>query len=121
MDNVQVRPFPYPYKAMVAICSDLDGTLDRDQYLGIARFLNTEEATPAGKGVGLEVGNTLYFDMPDDQFSYWNTDDQGRAAVRRLIRSGHIDCFHSFGDLATARDHARRALEEAGPRGTRGA
>ena len=27
----------------------------------------------------------------------------GRALVRALIRSGHIDCFHSFGDLATTR------------------
>jgi len=32
--------------------------------------------------------------------------------VRALIRSGHIDCLHSYGDLATTRDHARRALDE---------
>jgi hypothetical protein len=103
MDVAQVRRFPYPYKAMVAICSDLDGTPDRDHYLNIVRFLNTEDETPAGKGVGLEVGNTIYFDMPDNQFAYWNTDDLGREIVRKLIHSGHIDCFHSFGDLATTR------------------
>jgi len=97
---------------MVAICSDLDGTPDRDHYLSIVRFLNTEDETPAGKGVGLEVGNTIYFDMPDNQFAYWNTDDLGREIVRELIRSGHIDCFHSFGDLATTRAHAERALKE---------
>ena len=39
----------------------------------------------------------FYFDMPPDQFAYWNTDDAGREMVRALIRSGHIDCFHSFG------------------------
>jgi len=112
MDVAQIRRFPYPYKAMVAICSDLDGTPDRDHYLNIIRFLNTEDETPAGRGVGLEVGNTLYFDMPDNQFAYWNTDDLGREIVRNLIRSGHIDCFHSFGDLATSREHAKRALHE---------
>jgi len=112
MDVAQVRRFPYPYKAMVAICSDLDGTPDRDHYLNIVRFLNTEDETPAGKGVGLEVGNTIYFDMPDNQFAYWNTDDLGREIVRKLIRSGHIDCFHSFGDLATTREYAQRALRE---------
>jgi len=32
--------------------------------------------------------------------------------VRSLIRSGHIDCLHSFGDLADTRAHAARALEE---------
>jgi hypothetical protein len=65
-----------------------------------------------GPGVGLEVGNTIYFDMPRDQFAYWNTDDRGRATVRALIQSGHVDCLHSFGDLATSRAHAARALDE---------
>jgi len=119
MDRTQLRRFPYPYKALVAICSDVDGTPDRDHYLNIARFLNTEDETPAGKGVGLEVGNTIYFDMPDSQFAYWNTDDVGRQIVRKLIRSGHIDCFHSFGDLATTREHARRALQELEEHGCR--
>jgi hypothetical protein len=97
---------------MFSICSDLDGTPDRDRYLEIARFLNTEERTSAGKGVGLELGNSIYFDMPAHQFAYWNTDDAGRAMVRSLIRSGHIDCLHSYGDLATSRQHAHRALRE---------
>ena len=62
--------------------------------------------------MGLEVGNTIYFDMPAPQFSYWNTDDRGRSEVRTLIKSGHVDCLHSFGDLATTRTHAGRALDE---------
>jgi hypothetical protein len=60
----------------------------------------------------LEVGNTIYFDMPPDQFAYWNTDDLGREMVRNLIASGHVDALHSFGDLATTRAHAGRALDE---------
>ena len=62
--------------------------------------------------MNLEVGNSIYFDMPASQFSYWNGDDAARARVRALIRSGHIDCLHSFGDLATTRQHAGRALDE---------
>src|SRR4029450_214796 len=46
------------------------------------------------------------------QFSYWNTDDRGRSRVRALIQSGHVDCLHSFGDLATTRRQAERALHE---------
>ena len=65
-----------------------------------------------GPGVGLEVANSIYFDMPRGQFAYWNADDRGREMVRELIRSGHIDCLHSFGDLATTRAHAARSLEE---------
>ena len=110
--HCELRRFPYPYQAMLAVCSDLDETPDRHVYWESMRFLNTEEPTTMGVGVGLEVGNSIYFDMPADQFAYWNTDDTGRAMVRSLIRSGHIDCLHSFGDLATTRKHAAQALDE---------
>jgi hypothetical protein len=104
---------------MLAICSDLDETPDREVYWEIARYLNSGETTNMGRGVELEVGNSIYFDMAPDQFAYWNTDDQGRAMVQELIRSGHIDCIHSFGDLATTRAHAGRALEELERHGCR--
>ena len=97
---------------MLAICSDLDETPDRFIYFEIMKYLNTPRLTVMGDGVGLEVGNTIYFDMPANQFAYWNTDDAGRYMVRSLIQSGHIDCFHSYGDLATTRHHAERALAE---------
>ncbi len=110
--EVSLRCVPYPYRAMLAICSDLDETLDRHAYWEIVRFLNTTETTAMGPGVGLEVGNSIYFDMPPEQFAYWNTDDAGREMVRSLIRSGHIDCLHSYGDRATTRRHAAQALDE---------
>lgn len=97
---------------MLTICGDLDQTPDRHVYREIMGFLNTTETTSMGPGVGLEVGNTIYFDMPPDQFAYWNTDDAGREMVRALIRSGHIDCLHSYGDLAMRREHAGSALDE---------
>lgn len=112
MNTVRLRQFPYPFRAILAICSDLDETPDRYVYWEIMRFLNTTENTAMGPGVGLEVGNSIYFDMPPDQFAYWNTDDAGREIIRTLIRSGHIDCLHSYGDLATKREHAARALDE---------
>ena len=110
--GVALRRFPYPYRAMFAICSDLDETPDKRSYFETMRFLNTTEETAIGQGVGLEVGNTIYFDMPQDQFSYWNTDLAGRDMVRACIKSGHIDCLHSYGDLATTREYAGRALDE---------
>lgn len=103
---------PAPYRAMLAICSDLDETPDGDTYFETMRFLNTTEETRMGTGVGLEVGNTMYFDMPPGHFAYWNEAEATREKIRALIRSGHIDCLHSFGDLATTRAHAGRALDE---------
>ena len=112
-----LRAFPYPYRAAVAICSDLDETPTADDYLELMRFLNTTEGTRHGSGVGLEIGNSIYFDMPPDQFSYWNADDRAREQIRALIQSGHIDCLHSFGDLAVERRHAERALDDLSRRG----
>lgn len=112
-----IRRIPYPYRAMLAICSDLDETPNQEVYFEIMKFLNTTKNTAMGPGVGLEVGNTIYFDMPPNQFSYKNTDEKGREMIRTLIRSGHIECLHSYGDLATTRSHAERALEELSKHG----
>ena len=114
-----LRTYPFPFKAMLSICSDLDETPDREAYWSLMRFLNSRDIGPLGAGVGLEVGNSIYFDMPPGQFSYWNTDDRGRAMIRSLIQSGHIDCLHSFGDLAIDREHAGRALAELANHGCR--
>jgi hypothetical protein len=97
---------------MLAICSDLDETPDKETYFEIMRYLNTTEKTRIGRGVGLEVGNTIYFDMPLSEFSYWNTDEASREMIRTLARSGHIDCLHSYGDLAMTRADVERALNE---------
>ncbi len=107
-----LRDFPYPFRAMMAICSDLDETSGEGAYRETIRFLNGTKTTTMGPGLGLEVGNTMYFDMPRGHFSYWNAGEAGREIVRALMRSGHIDCLHSFGDLAISRTHAERALEE---------
>ena len=84
------------------------------------RFIITINTTihqqPAEDGIyiqlTLEVGNTIYFDMPETEFSYWSISDRQRELIRTLIRSGHIDCFHSFGDCADSRDHALKAINE---------
>ena len=111
-NDVQLRHFPYPYRAMLAICSDLDSTFNRHVYLEIMKFLNTTETTSMGPGVGLEVGNSIHFRAIPPQFSYWDTDDAGREMVRTLIHSGHVDCLHSFGECVFTRDEAKQALDE---------
>jgi hypothetical protein len=117
--RLSLRRLPHPYKAMVAICSDLDGTADGQAYRETMRFLNTAESTSMGRGVALEVGNSIYFDMPPGEFSYWNTDHAGRDMIRTLIRSGHIDCLHSYGELAATRARADKAIDELERHGCR--
>jgi hypothetical protein len=117
--GVTLLDLPYPFEAMLAICSDLDETPSAETYLATSRYLNTKDTTPFGEGVGLEVGNTIYFYMNESEFAYWNTTDSTRAAIRDLIRSGHIDCFHSFGDTATSRSQAQETLDHLDGHGCR--
>lgn len=117
--GVSLRPLPYPYRAAMAICSDLDETPDQRIYFETARFLNTGQETVMGRGVELEVGNTIYFDMPANHFSYWNTNDAGRSMINTCIRSGHIDCLHSFGDKTSSRAQAAKAIDELARNGNR--
>ena len=108
--GVSLRMHPYPYRASIAICSDLDETAGARAYFNTSEFLNTDVQTAFGKGVNLEVGNTLYFLMPNEEFCYFGADNSEQAQMRALMKSGHIDCLHSFGDDATDRSHALRAI-----------
>ncbi len=108
----ELRKYPYPYHALLAICSDLDETPNEKIYFEILRYLNTDQQTLIGKGVDLEVGNTIYFHMPEDQFAYWNCSEKARSNIHKLIRSGYIDCIHSFGDYVDTREQALDCLQE---------
>jgi hypothetical protein len=59
---VEKRRFPYPYRALLAISSDVDATSPWE-FVRIHRFLNT--LTPAiqhyGDGVGLDIGDSFFF------------------------------------------------------------
>jgi len=102
---------PHPYQAMLAICSDLDETPTSQTYFSTSQYLNSNESTPFGDGLGLEIGNTIYFYMEKSEFSYWNATDEDREKIRALMRSGHIDAIHSFGDTANSRSDAAKTLE----------
>ncbi|MEL0661069.1 hypothetical protein V6255_18330, partial [Psychromonas arctica] len=73
-------------------------------YVETARYLNKTDERLLCNGVRLEVGNTIYFDMHEHNFSYSNTDDDARKKIQKLIQSGHIDSLHSFGDFVDSRE-----------------
>ena len=125
---VELRRFPYPYRAAMAICSDLDYTDSIEKYLAIQRYLCTSEQTPLGPGLGLEVGNSFwfynqYYEMDTNKAAnYTSAETTDTSFVRGrgisifrglsdsltsyapilldLIDAGYIDCLHSYGDFA---------------------
>lgn len=97
---------------MLAISSDLDGTKSAQEYFELLRFWNSGEQTQLGRGLSLQFANSLYFSMPERQFSYWNASVSDREMIRDLIREGLIDSIHSFGNLAVTEREVRRTLDE---------
>ena len=50
-DAVKLRKFPYPYKAALTICSDLDYTFTMERFLEMHRHFES---------LGLEMGDTFW-------------------------------------------------------------
>jgi hypothetical protein len=107
-----LRPYPYPYRAILALSSDLDDTPNASHYFELIRFLNTEEQTIFGKGVGLEFAQSIFFSDSPDIFSYWSADEKARTSILALIESGHIDTLHSYGSAIRLRADVQRSISE---------
>ncbi|BCJ86796.1 hypothetical protein skT53_17810 [Effusibacillus dendaii] len=112
-----IRKFPYPYRAMFAFASDIDETTPRE-FAVYHRFLNTKEMTPAGPGLGLDVGDTFWVYMADDMNLKVDMNGEGLDSVMTVFKltdpntlkngnlikhyadAGWIDGIHSFGDFS---------------------
>jgi hypothetical protein len=110
--TVTLRKFPYPFRAALAISSDIDATASTDEFLAIQRFLNTTGPTPMGDGVGLEIGNSFFFYDEKRTFSYFTHEERARQVIIDHIHTGYIDFLHTYGDAATERDQMLRGLDE---------
>ena len=104
-------PFPFPYRAALAICSDIDGC-DLSTFLAVHRYLNAPR-----NGLGLPVADSFFGQGRDPgQMAYFLPD--GRTAtpeahhIIQALRGGLIDSLHSWGDfnLAAPQPQALRSL-----------
>lgn len=113
-DNVALRKFPYPYRAAMTICSDIDGTTTKEEFLEIQKFLNTKEETSMGEGVGLEIGNSfMMYAPPTCAFSYFSGNSGSAQIIGKFIKVGYIDFLHSYGEKDDfTRKDAIKAIEE---------
>ncbi|MBU8934396.1 MAG: hypothetical protein KOO62_10365 [candidate division Zixibacteria bacterium] len=123
-EEIALRKFPYPYRAALSICSDIDRTTSIEKFLEIQEFLNSDKVTAYGSGLGLDIGNSFWFynqyyqkrmELPaSDSLSgeeatfdpnlgislFVGTSDSlwsHAGTMVSLIRSGHLDCLHSYG------------------------
>ncbi len=109
-----LRKFPYPYRAALAICSDIDNTETLEEFLEIEKFLNTTETTDMGKGIGLEIGRSFFFFAPQSEaISYFNSPPEVTESIKKHIKSEQIDVMHSYGEkIDFTRANAAASLKE---------
>ena len=112
--EVALRKFPYPYKAAMTICSDIDGTTTKEEFLEIQKFLNTKDQTSMGEGVGLEIGNSfMMYAPPTCAFSYFSGNPGNAQVIKKFIKTGYIDFLHSYGEKYDfTRKDAIKAIKE---------
>ncbi|MEE4310720.1 MAG: hypothetical protein V2J62_02525 [candidate division KSB1 bacterium] len=116
--DVELSKFPYPYKAALSICSDIDGT-SLDRFIEIHKFLNTTKPTPMGDGLGLHITDSFWmYDDPgisDSAFSYYSGSLPGPAApiIRDFICAGILDTMHAYGNFRNKSEFSREKAEKA--------
>jgi hypothetical protein len=108
----RLRRLPYPYRALLAIATDLDGTRTAGEYFELLRFWNTADVTQLGNGLGLQLSNSIYFAMPQNEFSYWNASCESRQLLRDCNQEGLIDTLHSYGNLADDAKSISECIDE---------
>lgn len=112
---------------MLAISSDIDQT-SIHALRAIHRFINTEDDTPAGPGVGLDFGNSMWMygassnKIRNTTVCYWNTPNETDRPTPmadelvNYVQTGWIDTLHTYGNFNTipgARDFERSMAEKA--------
>jgi hypothetical protein len=122
-DKITLRKIPYPYKAALAICSDLD-KMDREKFDQIHDFLSSNEPTSLGNGLGLEIADSFWmYSSSNDRinaFSYFEgiseVPSNNAIKIEEMISAGFIDSLHTYGDFSEYpgfnRELAKRALAQ---------
>ena len=110
-----IRKFPYPYKAMLSITSDIDDTT-LSEFETYHRFLNTEQNTRFGRGLGLDIGDSFWVYMGSNLTTNGIINEQGQVMtwfsgvdtkkvkdaqkIKHYFDCGWIDSIHTFGDFS---------------------
>lgn len=140
--SIKLRKFPYPYKAMFSIASDIDYTT-LYEFCEIHKFLNTFEETKMGRGLGLDIADSFwmfkssqinmenYIDYnkiktASEEMSWFVGDNHEtkeyflKEEIKKFISVGWIDSLHSYGDFTNKnsgittfkREHSIAAINE---------
>ncbi len=118
VERPRLRDFPYPYNAMLTLQSHIDGCTE-EEFRAIHEFLNTENETIYGKGVGLDVGDSMWMYNFNDGAAYRENDGMSAGDymtwfvgdtqelncaddIKLFWDMNYIDSIHTIGDFSRA-------------------
>jgi len=103
--SILSRPWPYPYKGGLAISNDVE-FMSFEYFELLMEFLNTENETLLGKGLGINVTSSFFF-YSANQYNFCFSDGIGNklkkkpysSRIEEYLQSGWIDTIHAYGDF----------------------
>lgn len=119
LEAVELRKFPYPYKAALTVCSDIDYTPTMAKFVEMHRYF---------EDLGLEIGDTFWmYCNAGKHFTYFEglqpVKSEKAEQIRKLVRAGYLDCLHTYGNFSRSggftREMAAAAIEELERNGMR--
>lgn len=102
MNGITLRRIPYPYRAVLCISNDIDGTDTVEVHHEIQSFMR--------RGIGVDFSNTFFPFHDENKFSFFSSRSGDKETIIAQIQSGEIDAIHSFGEK---NDFSRRDAETA--------
>jgi hypothetical protein len=100
VNEIELRRFPYPYRAALAICSDIDETDTLEQHEAVQYFMR--------KTIGIPFSNSFFPYHDEGKLCLFSGRSPDRSAIIEQIRNGTIDVIHSYGEK---KDFSRRDVE----------
>ena len=100
LHEVELRRFPYPYRAALTICSDIDETDTLEQHEAVQYFIR--------KTIGIPFSNSFFPYHDEGKLSLLSGRPSDRSAILEQIRGGTIDVIHSYGEK---KDFSRRDVK----------
>ena len=102
MQTISLRKFPYPYRAMLAISTDIDSTT-----LDNLRYIHKTLKNPLN-GIGLDIADSIWAFAPraanERQLAFMDIDSKEITPywkeIKFYIDKGWIDTLHSYGNFS---------------------
>lgn len=118
VSEIELRKFPYPYRAAFTISNDIDLTSWK-MFVDIYTYLCSNGETALGQGLGLPIASSFFlFNFSKrDQFAYFANADCAagpqREQIEHLIKNGYLDNIHGFGSFTKQQPFQRELAERA--------